>query len=78
MCLFTLSARFVGLGISDPVESALLAFLSSHEGACVLVDAIHGAAEFLCDNSFGSAGQSLPGCFWDALELCSVCFDISA
>ena len=41
--LFSLPARFGGLGISDPVESASLAFLSSREGASVLVDAIRGA-----------------------------------
>ena len=32
--------------ISDPGKSAGLAFLSSHEGAFVLVDAIHGIMEF--------------------------------
>ena len=36
-------ARFGGLGISDPVESASLAFLSSRKGASVLVDTIRGA-----------------------------------
>ena len=41
--LFSLPARFGSLGISDPVVSALLAFLSSGEGASVLVDAIRGA-----------------------------------
>ena len=46
LCLFALPARFGGLGISDPVESALMAFSSSREGASVLVDAIHGATEF--------------------------------
>ena len=39
-------ARFGGLGVSDTVESALMAFSSSHEGTSVLVDAIHGATEF--------------------------------
>ena len=46
LCLFALPAIFGGLGISDPVESALMAFSSSREGASVLVDAIHGATEF--------------------------------
>ena len=31
VCLFALPTRFGGLGISDPVKSALLAFSSSHE-----------------------------------------------
>ena len=44
--LFALPARFGGLGIGDPVESASLAFTSSREGASVLVDAIHNAVEF--------------------------------
>ena len=41
--MFSLPARFGGLGIGNPVESASLAFLSSREGVSVLVDAIHGA-----------------------------------
>ena len=44
--LFSFPARFGGLGISDPVKSAGLAFSSSREGASVLVDAIHGVTEF--------------------------------
>ena len=44
--LFGFPARFGGLGISDPVKSADLAFSSSREGSSVLVDAIHGAKEF--------------------------------
>ena len=44
--LFGFPARFGGLGISDPVKSAGLAFSSSREGASVLVDAIHGVTEF--------------------------------
>ena len=39
-------AQFGGLGISDPVKSADLAFSSCHEGSSVLVDAIHGVTEF--------------------------------
>ena len=46
VCLFGFPARFGGLGISDPVKSAGLAFSSSREGAFVLVDAIHGLMEF--------------------------------
>ena len=44
--LFALPARFGGLGISDPVKSALLAFSFSRESASVLIDAIRGATEF--------------------------------
>ena len=36
LCLFALPARFGGFGVSDPVESALMAFSSSHEGTSVL------------------------------------------
>ena len=42
VCLFGFPARFDSLGISDPVKSVGLSFLSSHEGASVSVDAIHG------------------------------------
>ena len=44
--LFALPARFGGLGISDPVELAMLEFSSSWESASVLIDAICGATEF--------------------------------
>ena len=44
--LFGFPARFGGLGISDPVKSADLAFSSSREGSSVLVDSIHGVTEF--------------------------------
>ena len=38
--LFALPARYGGLGVSDPVESAPLSYMSSTEGAVVLKDAI--------------------------------------
>ena len=44
--LFGFPARFGGLGISDPVKFADLAFSSSREGSSILVDAIHGVTEF--------------------------------
>ena len=44
--LLALPARYGGLGISDPVESAMLAFSSSRESASVLIDAICGATAF--------------------------------
>ena len=44
--MLTLPARFGGLGIGDPVETAPLAFSSSHEGASVLVDTIRGTTDF--------------------------------
>lgn len=43
--LFALPARFSSLGISDLLESAVMAFPCC-KGASVLVDAIHGAMEF--------------------------------
>ena len=54
--LFALPARFGGLGISDPVESAMLAFSSSRESASA------GKCYSWChrvqgDCSFGSADQ---------------------
>ena len=39
-------ARFCGLGIGDSMESATLAFSSSREGASVLLDTVHGMANF--------------------------------
>ena len=45
VCLLS-QLDFGGLGISDPVESAMLAFSSSRESASVLIDAIRGATEF--------------------------------
>ena len=39
-------ARFGGLGIGDSMESATLAFSSSREGASVLLDTVHGMADF--------------------------------
>ena len=44
--MFGFPARFGGLGISDPLKSAGLAFSSSPEGASVLVVAIHGVMGF--------------------------------
>ena len=44
--MFALPARFGGLGIGDPVESAPLAFSSSREGASVLVNTIRGMVHF--------------------------------
>ena len=44
--LFALPARFGGLGISDPMESFMLAFSSSWESVSVLIDGIRGATEF--------------------------------
>ena len=43
---FALPARFGCLGISDQVESAMLAFSSSRESASVMINAIRGATEF--------------------------------
>ena len=45
--LFALPARYGGLGVSNPVESAPLSCVSSTEGAVVLKDAIFGKQE-LC------------------------------
>ena len=44
--LFDLPARAGGLGISDPVESASVAFTSSLQSSAVLWAAISGQAEF--------------------------------
>ena len=50
--LFDLPAHAGGLGISDPVESASVAFTSSLQSSAVLRAAISGQAEFFSNCSF--------------------------